>query len=360
MIFSLPHYLGNRTLGNARGANMLESIKLHNFGPINSLTGSALGKINLILGENSTGKSYLLKALYSVVRSHEEANRGNNNQDFAEVLSDKLYWTFQTDKIGDIVSKGENKRLEFSLTFTDNSALVLSFGKDTTKKVTPSHNNLTAREANSVFLPPKEVLSLTDVIYKSAVIDRMFGFDATYVDLVNALRIPTQRGRNSNAFASARRRLEDIFSGKVEFDSEANRWIYKKGNKRFSITATAEGIKKIAMLDTLLGNRYLSQDSIVFIDEPEAALHPTAITEFLEIIALLAEAGIQFFIATHSYYVIKKLQLIAHQQQMSIPTFKPNDSGDWQQTCLLNDGLPDNEIINESIRLFEAEFTGIE
>ena len=35
-----------------------------------------------------------------------------------------------------------------------------------------------------------------------------------------------------------------------------------------------------------------------------------------------------------------------------------DDTGEWQQTCLLEDGLPDNEIINESVRLFEAEFTG--
>lgn len=49
------------------------------------------------------------------------------------------------------------------------------------------------------------------------------------------------------------------------------------------------------MLDTLLGNRYLDKDSIVFIDEPESALHPTAIVEFLDIITVLAKSGIQFF-----------------------------------------------------------------
>jgi len=44
---------------------------------------------------------------------------------------------------------------------------------------------------------------------------------------------------------------------------------------------TAEGIKKIAILDTLLGNRYLDTSSIVFIDEPEAALHPQAVSQSL-------------------------------------------------------------------------------
>lgn len=338
---------------------MLQDFELKNYGPINEVHGKRLGKINLILGKNGTGKTFLLKALYSVLRSHEESNRGNSNQDFSEVLSDKLYWTFQTEKIGDIVTKGDGKKLSTTITLEDESSLFFSFGKDTSVKVANIENNLTKRESNSIFLPPKEVLSLIDVIYKSAVIDKLFGFDATYVDLVKALKIPTQKGRNLDAFASSRKQLEKMFSGKVEFDVKGQSWIYKKGNSKYSIMTTAEGIKKVAILDTLLGNRYLDKDSIVFIDEPESALHPTAIVELLDIIYVLSQAGIQFFLATHSYYVIKKLLLIANKNQMHIPTLMANENGEWEQTCLLEDGLPETEIINESIRLFEEEFQGI-
>ncbi|GIU41124.1 ATP-binding protein [Vibrio vulnificus] len=337
---------------------MIKEFRLKDYGPIAEAQGQALGNINLILGENSTGKTFLLKALYSAIRSHEEAGKGNDNRDFSEVLNDKLYWTFQVDKLGDIVTKGEGRRLSTSISLNDNSSLVFDFGKDTTKKVTLNHNNLTQRDSNSVFLPPKEVLSLMNVIDKSANHDKVFGFDATYADLVAALRLPTQKGRNHDAFVSSRKQLEDMFFGKVEFDQSRNEWVYKKGNTKFSIMAAAEGVKKIAILDTLLGNRYLNKDSIVFIDEPESALHPTAIVKLLDIVAVLAQAGIQFFLATHSYYVIKKLALIANQKQMPIPTFMANSDGIWSQSCLLNDGLPENEIINESIRLFEGEFEG--
>ncbi|TYL46648.1 AAA family ATPase [Marinomonas sp. IMCC 4694] len=337
---------------------MINDFKLENYGPITQVEGCALGQINLFLGKNSQGKTFLLKALYSAIRSHEEAHRGNNNQDFSDALSDKLYWTFQTDKIGDIVAKGDKKKLTASITLSDKSSLLFSFGSDTTKKISPQLNNLTKRDANSVFLPPKEVLSLMDVIHKSTEVDKIFGFDATYSDLVKALKLPTQRGKNHAAFADSRRKLEGIFDGKVEFDGNSNSWVYKKGKSKYSIMSTAEGIKKIAILDTLLGNRFLDKDSIVFIDEPESALHPTAIIELLDIIAVLAEAGIQFFIATHSYYVIKKLLLIANKKQMPIPTFMAQEGGTWEQSCLLRDGLPDNEIINESVRLFEEEFEG--
>ena len=144
-----------------------------------------------------------------------------------------------------------------------------------------------------------------------------------------------------------------MIGGKIEFDDVRKRWYFKKGNQRFPMGMTAEGIKKIAILDTLLGNGYLSENSIIFFDEPESALHPEAIDKLLDIIAILANHGIQFFLASHSYFVIKKLFLIAQEQQLSIPVLSfQND--EWVQSDLKDD-LPDNPIIDESIRLYEQQ-----
>ena len=81
--------------------------------------------------------------------------------------------------------------------------------------------------------------------------------------------------------------------------------------------------------------------------------HPEAISKLLNIIAMLANHGIQFFIASHSYFVIKKLFLIAQEQQMSIPVLSFQDN-QWVQSDLKKD-MPDNPIIDESIRLYEEE-----
>lgn len=328
------------------------AFKLDNFGPITQVSGQGLGKLNLIIGKNSTGKTYLLKALYSLIRTQEEAGKGDDPRLLNEVLADKLYWTFQNEKLGDLVTKGASK-LSASINMVDNKQMSFEFGVDTTKKIITVKNDTLPRQANSIFLPPKEILSLQKVILKSALQDRVFGFDSTYVDLALALQSPTLRGRNFDAFSTSRTKLEDMFTGKVTYNADKGQWQYKQGNKIFSIHATAEGVKKIAILDTLLGNRYLTPESVIFIDEPESALHPKAIVELLDIIKLLADVGIQFFMATHSYFVIKKLYLIAVQHKISIPVFIGTGDG-WQQKNLL-DGIPDNEIINESIRLFDEE-----
>ncbi len=336
---------------------MIRQFTLENFGPIAKIQTGPLGNLNLLIGMNSSGKTWLLKLLYAVKRSQEEYGRGNDNREFYEVLSDKLYWTFQVEPLGDLVRKGEGNRLSLDLEMDNNSKIKFDFGRDTKKQVKPTCNSLPKRDDNSIFLPPKEVLSLSNVILKSTVQERTFGFDATYADLVLALQNSPQRGRNYESFSRSRKMLEEMFQGKVVF--EEGQWLYKQGNTRFSIHGTAEGIKKIAILDTLLGNRYLTPGSVIFIDEPESALHPTAIVKLLDILGLLANQGIQIFMATHSYYVVKKMGLMAKQMNASIPCLMPDEMGYWTHSCLLHDGMPDNDIINESIRLFEEEFEGI-
>lgn len=330
---------------------MLNRVRLDNFGPLSSLDWSSLGHINLVLGENGSGKTFLLKALYSALKTLEEYKRGDDNRTASEILADKLYWTFQIDKIGDMVSKGADKPLQFHAE-VDKRAFSYSFGKDTTRQITAMENHVVPLSSNSIFLPAKEVLSLQQIILTSRERDKVFGFDDTYYDLARALRQAPTKGKNYAHFANSRKKLEDILGGKIEFDEASSRWLYKKGNQRFPIGVTAEGVKKIAILDTLLGNRYLDKDSVIFIDEPESALHPAAISKFLEIVSLLAKTGIQFFMASHSYFVVKKLFLLA-QSGVSISVIT-HEQGQWRPSSL-KDERPDNAIIDESIRLYQEE-----
>jgi len=331
---------------------MLNKIKLHNFGPLAKLDWPKLGSINLVIGGNGTGKTFLLKALYSAMRTLEEYKRGNDQRTAAEILAEKLYWTFQPDKIGDLVTKGAVGALSCTVQF-DNRNFIYSFGKDTTKQISSLENHVRPRSSNSIFLPAKEILSLHQIILKSREQDKAFGFDDTYLDLARALRQSPKMGKNYAEFAKSRQSLEDILGGRVEYDETSGRWQFKKGNQKFPIGVTAEGIKKIAILDTLLGNRYLDTKSIVFIDEPESALHPVAVSKLLDIVAVLAERGIQFFLASHSYFVVKKLFLIAQERNLSIPVISAHDSR-WT-LANLKDGMPENTIIDESIRLYKEE-----
>lgn len=341
-----------------QNTDMIQGISIKNLGTIDNIDFDKFQNINLIIGENGTGKSFLLKSLYSAMKTVEDYKRGEDIRSSSDILAERLRWCFQTEKLGDIVKKGNKEPLAFEMVWNQKK-FSYGFTDNATVKVPNVVNEIGSLESNSIFLPAKEVLSLFNIILKSRELDKAFGFDDTYYDLVKALRIAPQRGKNYTAFAKSRESLMNIIEGKVEFDDSTNKWYYKKGNQKFSIGATSEGVKKIAILDRLLANGYLTKSSVIFIDELESALHPTAISDFIDIIDIIAyEMGIQVFIASHSYFVIKKLYLNALKRKTSIPCISLSQDNGVQYFDML-DGMPENSIINESVRLYEEEISEV-
>lgn len=329
---------------------MIQDIQIKNLANIKELDFKNTGKINIIIGENDSGKTMSLKALYVMTKSIEEFNRGKDQRTFKEVISDKIYWTFQVNNIGDIVRKGSKESATFHMTL-DGKAIDAKLSSSASKSVGSASTDSEGRSKNSIFLPAKEVLSLFNVIKKSRLIDQEFGFDDTYLDLVIGLEKSAKQGNNFKDFSKGKKILQELIKGRIELSN--GEWIFHKGNMKIPIHSTAEGIKKIAILDKLLTNRTITPGSILFIDEPESVLHPKAIIEFLDILTLLAKQGVQIFMATHSFFVLKKMMLVAKQEKMDIPVVSMNE--DSPVIYNLCDGMPDNPIVDVSIDLYEEE-----
>lgn len=338
---------------------MITEVEIRNFGAIRDFHSNDLKGINLVIGENASGKTFLLKALYSAVKSVEAHNRGDDIKAINEILADKLRWTFQTEKIGDLVTKASNEPLSFRMVL-EGMGFSYSFSKDASKNIIKYDSEIENRAENSIFIPAKEVLTLFSVIQRSRQVDMAFGFDDTYLDLVNALSIAPSKGKNFKAFADARETIGELVDGHVEYDESSGKWIYINNNRqRYSIGATSEGIKKISIMDRLFANGYLKRGSIIFIDEIESALHPRAISEFLDVLYNISrQMDIQIFIASHSYFVIRKLYLLAAINNTDISCISFEKAGE-SEISNLREGMPKNSIIQESVRLYNEEVDAI-
>lgn len=332
---------------------MIKSISIDNLGPISHIGCNSFGKINLIIGPNQSGKTFLLKALYAALKTVEQHKRGKEYRSDKEILSDKLYWTFQTESLGSIVKKGETA-LSFNMKSCKGEQFAFSFGPATTKKVPVDTNTFPPTESNVVFIPAKEIISIRDIIIDLREHSE-FGFEEPYSDLAKSLK-KTYKGRNYKAFSDARQNIADMIGGRLEYNETKKEWQFRDSNRRiYDVSSTSEGVKKISILDVLLGNHYLDNHSIIIIDEIEANLHPAMITRFLETIQILAESGLQFFVSSHSYFVIKRLYVMAHRNNMSIPVLSFDDDG--CHVSNLRDEMPKNPIIDESIALYRDEIS---
>jgi len=122
---------------------------------------------------------------------------------------------------------------------------------------------------------------------------------------------------------------------------------------------TAEGIKKIGILTTLITNRQLGKGTILFMDEPETALHPDAVRQMVEMLVALSKAGVQIFLASHSYFVIKQLANCAKRDDLNVSCWnlkreigKPVSNSFHD---LIDGVLPSNSIIDEALKMYDEE-----
>lgn len=352
---------------------MINSIHIKNFMVHSNLSLQNIPQINLIIGKNDTGKTGILKLLYATLKSLEihslKQSNANISFTFRKDLADKLIDTFMPIKsgLGELVQKGANEKLDVNIDITGNHKykqnINFSFGERTEKSITNCTEQIKQirdESINALFIPAKEILTAFSDIRNIRNKFYGVGFDDTYLDLINSLDLRSTKGKLANELSKVNKILEDLFEGKIEQTGNNEQpFIFKKGNQQFSMQQTAEGIKKIGILNTLINNRELRKGTVLFMDEPETALHPEAIRKLVEMLVVISEAGVQIFLATHNYFIIKQLAICAKRDKLNALCWNfAKEQGKSVQASfhdLIDGVLPNNSIIEESVKMFDQE-----
>ena len=347
---------------------MIKSVTLENFMGNGKFESNDFASLNVIIGKNDTGKTGLLKLLYSVCKTIDIYSKRSLNEDveLKKLLAEKLIDTYQPGKkgLGELVSKITKEKLSVDIEFKHTKLnyedrLHFTFGDSTTNTIVDCQKSIKQINDNfrCLFIPAKEVLTSLKAIRATRDNLHMPGFDDTYLDLIRALVIPTQKGNITEELKDVNKRLEELFEGQIEQQSDDD-FLFKKGNTEFPIQLTAEGVKKIGILTTLIRNRQLNANSVLFLDEPETTLHPEAARELVEMLMLMAKAGIQIFIATHNYFVLKQIYLSSRRDDVQTNCYSlSREKGKSVEYSLydLKKEFPDNPISNEAIRMSDEE-----
>lgn len=326
--------------------------------------------ITVIVGKNDTGKTGFLKLLYAEYKALELYGRKKKMTEvsFKKELADKLFHVFQPRKtgLGDLVRKGGNGKLIAKMTLggddfvAEKEQISFSFGESTTNTLVDVSNDTTLFKEgnNAIFVPAKEVLTAFSAIKAMSNVYFYPGFDDTYNDLISMLDIPMRKDEIGGAWNQVTASISRIFEGELEQIDNADRFVFKKGNSEYAMQLTAEGVKRIGILSTLIKNRQLTSKTVLFLDEPETALHPGAIRELVETLALCSRQGVQIFLTTHNYFVIKQLYNIARRDQQDIQccSLERDKSGDITHSfCNLREAFPANSIVEEALKMYDED-----
>ena len=110
-------------------------------------------------------------------------------------------------------------------------------------------------------------------------------------------------------------KLEAKLGGKVTVRGEEFFLSDEQGEIEF--TLLAEGLRKLGLLWLLIRNGTLQAGgSVLFWDEPETNLNPKLYGVVIDVLLELQRVGVQVFLATHDYVILKELDLQAKEGDM--------------------------------------------
>lgn len=320
---------------------MLDTLTIDSFTVFDDIEFQFSTGLNVIIGDNGTGKSHLLKLAYSVAAlaySAHQAERPPTKAELQKEMARKLKDVFRPDSLGRLVRshrargvRGGRARAQVTLrfhapadswSFNFSNVAQVEVAMDDAPKVFPP--------TEPIFIPTKEVISMFPgfaALYRN----REVAMDETYFDLCLALDPPPLRGPRLDAIKQLLDPIEAILGGSVT--REGDNFYLDSANGKTEMPLVAEGVRKIATIAHLLRNGALNRRGMVFWDEPESNLNPRLIREVAKMLVSLASQGVQIFVGTHSFFLMKELDMLRRHSFPDLPCRYITLSAD-------NDGLP--------------------
>ncbi len=298
---------------------IINSIELKNFTVFENLSIDVSANINIFIGENGTGKTHLLKAIYGSCEIANSVNHKNfvKNYDYKR-LSDSF--NVNPDRVN-LVRDTQKDEAEISLKIANDAGYAVGVYQSKYKVRFPQVDDL-----KSVFIPSKDMLTHSNGLLAMSDKYREFPFDITLTEIIRKANQWTLKQLPELA-RSILPTLEEMVDGKIVIKNEEF-FILKNDGREINFAVEAEGFKKIGLLWQLLMNESITPNSILIWDEPEANLNPAFIPKLVECLLELSRNNVQIFFSTHNYILAKYFNVKATDSDsiMFHGLYKSNDS----------------------------------
>lgn len=317
----------------------IKNVKIKNFTVFNDVSIDFADGINVIIGENGTGKTHLMKLMYVHDLKMNQDKKVDTDDYFKSstmpyALQDKLYE--QNEQIQILPKEPEYNLFDFD------KAQNVSVIRDTTKSV--------------VFIPAKDMLTHSKGFLEMAKkYSKDMPFDKTLLDIIEVSKY-WKVNTVPEIGLKVLSKLQNLIGGEVVLENDTF-FIKKSNGDKTEFSMEAEGIKKIAILWQLIMNESITKGSVLFWDEPEANINPSLISDVVEILLELSRQGVQIFVATHNFIFAKYVEVLMQEQDQVAfhALYKTEKEGVKCETKDKFALLTHNAIREENINIYDAE-----
>jgi len=296
---------------------MLKRIKIKNLTVFTDADLEIGRNLNVIVGENGAGKTHLLKVAYATlaasfeegVRSKQHSVSGTKGI-FQVRLAEKLVGVFRPEYLGRLARrKRGHEKCSIEISF-DKPRMGFAYSFSTKSKTEVSLAKLPSSwlDTAPAYIPTRELLSIFPN-FVSIYDGHYLEFEETWRDTCVLLGQPLQRGPKEVRIKQLLEPLGRAMGGEIELDSNGRFYLRSPGS-RVEIPLVAEGLRKLGMLARLIATGALLDKGYLFWDEPEANLNPKLVRQVASSIVELSTSGIQIFIATHSLFLLREIEIL--------------------------------------------------
>ena len=282
--------------------SVLTRIRLERFTAFDSLKLEPSPGVNAFLGANGTGKTHLMKVAYAACDAR------NSGITFPEKLT-RLFLP-SNRSLGRLVRRRRGRSQAVA-----EVAWGQPFVRTTFSNLVKSPKSAKLYERRgiglnrpTVYIPVKEMLANAPG-FRSLYVSRSIHFEEVYADVLDRAFLPPLLGAPDRSRRQLLAPLRKALEGKVWYEGEEFFLGGKQGKLEF--TLLAEGLRKLGLLWLLIQNGTLTEGSVLFWDEPETNLNPKLFGPVVEILLEMQRQGVQIFVATHDYLILKQLDLQA-------------------------------------------------
>lgn len=285
---------------------MITKFKAQEFTAFSDLQLQFSPGINIMIGENGTGKTHVMKAIYSACCVVDKRNDRSFDQKIKSVFMPLSIGRLVHRKIGRASGKvtvyrvnenGKESYISCSISTVGKAEVISSGWKEDAK-------------LEAIFIPVKDMLANAPG-FRALYAQKELSYEEVYADIIDKAFLPIPRGKQDPKVRRLLNILQGAISGKV-IEKKENFYLKNKAGE-LEFPLLAEGFRKLGLLYTLIHNGTLTKGSILFWDEPEANLNPKLAKTVVSILIELQRQGVQIFVSTHDYVLLKEFQMAAEE-----------------------------------------------